>query len=173
MEDSDCAAALVWLQADGAHRANRARILTTSFGEPRRRLAFISKWPRRFLLRFFRSTNSDIVWTSSRMRVRIFRAVAGVLDGQSLGKLTPGLLYELDDALARQLISMGCAREEKSHAPALVMRVTDEPLDEARLTGGVRVVPRAKADDDARADRRQGAVDRRKHPRSDRRKTHF
>lgn len=102
------------------------------------------------------------------MRVRILRAVAGVLDGQSLGKLTPGLLYELDDAFARQLISMGCAREENSQAPALVMRATDEPLDEARLTGGVRVVPRTKADDET--DRRHGVADRRKHPRTDRRK---
>jgi hypothetical protein len=105
------------------------------------------------------------------MRVRILRAVAGVLDGQSLGKLNPGLLYELDDALARQLISMGCAREESSQAPALVMRVADEPLDEARLTGGVRVVRRAKADDDSKPDRRQGAADRRKRPRTDRRKS--
>ena len=104
------------------------------------------------------------------MRVRIFRAVAGVLDGQSLGKLTPGLLYELDDALARQLISMGCAREEHSQTPALVMRVADEPLDEARLTGGVRVVPRTEADDDVNPDRRRGVTDRRKHPRTDRRK---
>jgi hypothetical protein len=104
------------------------------------------------------------------MRIRIFRAVAGVLDGQSLGKLTPGLLYELDDALARQLISMGCAREEKSQAPALVMRAGDEPLDEARLTGGVRVVPRANADDDLQAERRQGVADRRKRPRADRRR---
>jgi hypothetical protein len=102
------------------------------------------------------------------MRIRIFRAVAGVLDGQSLGKLTPGLLYELDDAFARQLISMGCAREERSQAPALVMRVADEPLDEARLTGGVRVVPRVKADD-SKSDRRYGVADRRKHPRNDRR----
>jgi hypothetical protein len=104
------------------------------------------------------------------MRVRILKAVAGVLDGQSLGKLTPGLLYELDDGLARQLISMGCAREENSQAPALVMRIADEPLDEARLTGGVRVVPRAKADDDSQSDRRRGVADRRKHPRTDRRK---
>ena len=80
------------------------------------------------------------------------------------------LLYELDDALARQLISMGCAREEHSQTPALVVRAADEPLDEARLTGGVRVVPRAKADDDSKADRRQGLTDRRKHPRTDRRK---
>jgi len=104
------------------------------------------------------------------VRVRIFRAVAGVLDGQSLGQFTPGLLYEVDDALARQLISMGCAREEHSQAPALVKRLADEPLDEARLTGGVRVVPRAQADDDSKADRRHGTADRRKHPRTDRRK---
>jgi hypothetical protein len=105
------------------------------------------------------------------MRVRILKAVAGVLDGQSLGKFAPGLLYELDDGLARQLISMGCAKEESSHAPALVMRVTDDPLDEARLTGGVRVVPLETAADDSRQNRRHGAMDRRRHPRTDRRKT--
>jgi hypothetical protein len=104
------------------------------------------------------------------MRVRILKAVAGVLDGQSLGRLTPGLLYELDDLVARQLISMGCAREENSQAPALVMRVADESLDEARLTGGVRVIPREIAKDDSRSDRRLGIADRRKHPRTDRRK---
>ena len=104
------------------------------------------------------------------MRVRILKAVAGVLDGQSLGRLVPGLLYELDDGLARQLMSMGCAKEENSHAPALVMRVTDEPLDEALLIGGVRVVPRDTAKDDARPDRRLGIPDRRKHPRTDRRR---
>jgi hypothetical protein len=104
------------------------------------------------------------------MRVRILKAVAGVLDGQSLGRLAPGLLYELDDALARQLLSMGCAKEENSKAPALVMRVTDEPLDEARLTGGVHVFPREIAKDDSPSDRRLGTADRRKHPRTDRRK---
>jgi hypothetical protein len=103
------------------------------------------------------------------MRVRILKAVAGVLDGQSLGRLVPGLLYELDDALARQLMSMGCAKEENSRAPALVMRVEDEPLDEALLTGGVRVVPRDTAKDNVRPDRRLGIPDRRKHPRTDRR----
>jgi len=51
-----------------------------------------------------------------------------------------------------------------------VVRIADEPLDEARLTGGVRVVPRAKADDDSKADRRRGTTDRRKRPRTDRRK---
>jgi hypothetical protein len=104
------------------------------------------------------------------MRIRIIKPLAGVLDRQSLGKLAPGLLYELDDALARQLISMGCAREESSQAPALVLRVTDDILDEARLTGGVRVVTPERADDTSRPDRRAGVPDRRKHPRTDRRK---
>ena len=122
------------------------------------------------MLRFFRSINSDMVRFPHEMRVRILRTVAGVLDGQSLGKLTPGLLYELDDAFARQLVSMGCAREENSQAPALVMRAADEPLDEARLTGGVRVVPRETAMDDSTPNRRLGIADRRKHPRTDRRK---
>jgi hypothetical protein len=104
------------------------------------------------------------------MRIRIIKPLAGVLDGQSLGQFTPGLVYELDDALARQLISMGCAIEENSEALALVIRDLDETLDEARLTGGVRVVTPTTANDWT-ADRRRGTVDRRKHPRTDRRKT--
>jgi hypothetical protein len=105
------------------------------------------------------------------MRIRIIKPLAGVLDGQSLAKFTPGLLYELDAALARQLISMGCAREEHSHAPALVIRVSDDSLDEARLTGGVRVVaPETANDASPPAERRRGIADRRKRPRTDRRK---
>ena|SRR5436190_16838385 len=103
------------------------------------------------------------------MRIRIIKAVAGVLDGHTLGQLTPGLVYELDDGLARQLISMGCAREEHSEALALVIRSGDEVFDEARLTGGVRVIPPESADDASRSDRRRGLPDRRKRPRSDRR----
>jgi hypothetical protein len=103
------------------------------------------------------------------MRIRIIKAVAGVLDGQSLGQLTPGLVYELDDGLARQLISMACAREEHSEALALVIRSGDEDLDEARLTGGVRVIRPEIAHDAPRSDRRRGVADRRKHPRTDRR----
>ena len=43
-------------------------------------------------------------------------------------------------------------------------------VDETRLTGGVRVVPRETAMDDRKQDRRHGITDRRKHPRTDRRK---
>jgi hypothetical protein len=106
------------------------------------------------------------------MRVRIIRPLAGVLEGQSLARLIPGLLYEMDDAFARQLISMGGAREETSQQPALVIRGSDEQPDDARLTGGVRVVALDTADDrpnESTPDRRRGAVDRRKHPRNDRR----
>jgi len=106
------------------------------------------------------------------MRVRIIRPLAGILEGQSLGQFTLGLLYEVDDAFARQLISMGGAREETSLEPALVVRVTDEALDEARLTGGVRVVVFDRADErpnDPAPDRRRGTADRRKRPRTDRR----
>ena len=103
------------------------------------------------------------------MRIRIIKAVAGVLDGHTLGQFTPGHVYELDDGLARQLISMGCAREEHSEALALVIRTEDEAFDEARLTGGVRVIPPEIAHDAPRPDRRRGVPDRRKRPRTDRR----
>src|SRR5262245_28255246 len=106
------------------------------------------------------------------MRVRIIRPLAGILEGQSLARLVPGLLYEMDDAFARQLISMGGAREETSHEPALVIRSGDEQPDEARLTGGVRVVAPDMANDrpnESTPDRRRGTADRRKSPRNDRR----
>ena len=104
------------------------------------------------------------------MRIRIIKPVAGVLDGQSLGQFTPGLVYELDDALARQLISMACAKEETSEALALVINQNDETRDEARLTGGVRVIAPHSAHD-WNSERRRGVSDRRKHPRNDRRNT--
>ena len=104
------------------------------------------------------------------MRIRITKPLAGILDGHSLGHFAVGLVYELDDGLARQLISMGCARAEGSDTLALVIRDGDETLDETRLIGGVRVIGLHDAND-ATTDRRQGTGDRRKHPRSDRRKT--
>jgi len=52
----------------------------------------------------------------------------------------------------------------------LVVRDGDDTLDEARLTGGVRVIGLNNANDWT-TDRRRGTGDRRKHPRSDRRKT--
>jgi hypothetical protein len=113
------------------------------------------------------------VCLAERMRVRIIKSVAGVLDGQSLARFAPGLVYDIDDALARQLISMGGAREELSEHPALVIPVNDERLDEARLTGGVRVIPPETAHDhpnEPSPDRRRNLADRRKRPRTDRRK---
>ena len=104
------------------------------------------------------------------MRIRIVKSLAGVLDGQSLGQFTQGLLYEIDDAFARELISLGCAREETSHAHAPVIREADDTLDEARLTGGVRVVATHTAHDWG-PDRRRSDADRRKQPRNDRRKS--
>jgi hypothetical protein len=104
------------------------------------------------------------------MRIRITKPLAGILDGHRLGQFNPGLVYELDDGLARQLISMGCAQAESSETLALVVRDGDDTLDEARLTGGVRVIGLNNANDWT-TDRRRGTGDRRKHPRSDRRKT--
>jgi hypothetical protein len=107
------------------------------------------------------------------MRVRIIKSLAGVLHGHSLARFTPGLAYDVDDVLARQLISMGGAREEISERPALVIPVNDDELDESRLTGGVRVIPPDTAHDypnQPTPDRRRNLADRRKHPRTDRRK---
>lgn len=109
------------------------------------------------------------------MRVRILKPIAGVLDGHSLARLIPGFLYEVDDVLARQLIAMGGAKEETSDGRELVSGGTDDGLGEA-LTGGIHVVHAATADDrpeESTADRRRNAGDRRRFPRTDRRRRHL
>jgi hypothetical protein len=41
------------------------------------------------------------------VRIRIRRAIAGVLDGISLSHFVPGLCYEIPDSLGNYLVSIG------------------------------------------------------------------
>jgi hypothetical protein len=105
------------------------------------------------------------------LRVRILKAVEGIMDGQSLSPYLPGYIYDVDEALGRTLIAMGVAIEVRSTDPAVDSDPDD--IDMARLTGGVHVIPPDKADDRIwlrpKPDRRR-ASDRRKKTRNERRR---
>jgi hypothetical protein len=76
------------------------------------------------------------------MRIRIVKPMAGVLDGHSLARFAPGLTYDVIEPLARQLVAMGGAVNDRSRNPALVVATdAQSSLDEAVLTGGIHVVP--------------------------------
>ena len=67
----------------------------------------------------------------------MLKPMVGVLDGISLSRLVPGLMYDVEDDLARYLISCGAAEETASTRPALVVAVDDPYI--AHLTGGITV----------------------------------
>ena len=71
------------------------------------------------------------------MRVRVLKPMVGVLDGVSLSRLVPGLGYDLEDGLARYLITCGAAEEMAGGRPALVAPIDDPYI--AQLTGGITV----------------------------------
>ena len=105
------------------------------------------------------------------MRVRILKAVEGIMDGQSLSPYIPGYIYDVDEALGRTLIAMAVALEVRATDPAVDSDPDD--IDMSRLTGGVHVVPPDKADDRVyvrpKPDRRR-ASDRSKTTRYERRR---
>ena len=53
------------------------------------------------------------------MRVRIVKAMAGILDGQSLSVFRPHNVYDVDERLAVQLIDLGGAVEDISKTRAI------------------------------------------------------
>ena len=67
----------------------------------------------------------------------MLKPMVGVLDSVSLSRLVPGLTYDVDDGVAKHLISCGAAEETASTRPALVVPVDDPYL--AHLTGGITV----------------------------------
>ena len=67
----------------------------------------------------------------------MLKPMVGVLDGVSLSRLVPGLMYDVEDGLARYLITCGSAEETASTRPALVVPVDDPYI--AHLTGGITV----------------------------------
>ena len=99
------------------------------------------------------------------MRVRIIKALTGVIEGRALSEFLPGFIYDVDDLVGAQLIEFDAAIEVRSTDPAPATDSKD--VDLARLSGGVRVLPPDKADD-----RR---LERRRTPRAtpDRRRASF
>jgi hypothetical protein len=103
------------------------------------------------------------------LRVRILKALSGIIEGQPLSRFVPDVIYDVDDVVGGQLIVLKAAIEVRATDPAV--GTTDDEIDMARLTGGVHVVPH-HADDRPqlrpKPDRRKTS-DRRKVTRKDRR----
>ena len=72
------------------------------------------------------------------MRIRIRRAIAGIIDGVSLSHLWPGLCYEVSDSLGGYLVSSGDADEIPASAPVAEL---DEHDTDTSIFGGVVVAP--------------------------------
>jgi hypothetical protein len=88
------------------------------------------------------------------MRVRIVKPTEGVVDGVSLSRLVPGLIYDLQPITANYLISRGCA--EELTAPGEIVIPSDNPTFFSQAFGGVHVTqPRAEAADKPRAKRKK------------------
>ena len=102
------------------------------------------------------------------MRVRITKALTGVIEGRRLSEFLPGFIYDVDEAVGAQLIAFNAAIEVRSTDPAPATDSKDVDVDLARLSGGVHVLPPDKADDRRR-------IERRRTPRqtADRRRTAF
>ena len=99
------------------------------------------------------------------MRVRITKALTGVIEGRRLSEFIPGFIYDVEDVVGAQLIAFHAAIEVRSTDPAPATDSKD--VDLARLSGGVRVLPPDKADD--------RHIERRRMPRqtADRRRAAF
>lgn len=88
------------------------------------------------------------------MRVRIVKPTEGVVDGVSLSRLVPGLIYDLQTITANYLISRGCA--EELTALSEIVTPSDNPTFFSQAFSGVRVTqPRAEAADTPRSKRKK------------------
>jgi hypothetical protein len=87
------------------------------------------------------------------MRVRILKSSAGVLDGVSLSRLIPGLIYDLKPITANYLISQRYAEQPPASERAAVIAPDNRPYA-SQLFGGVRVIM-PRADKPPRAKRRK------------------
>jgi hypothetical protein len=81
------------------------------------------------------------------VRVRIIKALTGVIEGRPLSEFLPGFIYDVDDLVGAQLIEFDAAIEVRSTDPAPATDSKDVDVDLARLSGGVRVLPPDRADD--------------------------
>ena len=106
--------------------------------------------------------------SSIPVRVRIIKALTGIIEGRPLSEFLPGFIYDVDDLVGAQLIEFDAAIEVRSTDPAPATDSKDNDVDFARLSGGVHVLPPDKADD-----RRIERAERRRTPRqtADRRRT--
>lgn len=68
-----------------------------------------------------------------------------------MGKMFPGLTYDLDPTLARYLMSIGAAVAAPSRGPALVIPLANDDFDKA--LGGISVTHVAEAADKPRRKR--------------------
>jgi hypothetical protein len=76
------------------------------------------------------------------LRVRILKALTGIMEGHSLSQFLPGYIYDVTESFGLNLMALGTAIEVRSTDPA----VSDD-IDMSRLTGGVHVIPPDKAED--------------------------
>jgi hypothetical protein len=81
------------------------------------------------------------------VRVRITKALTGIIEGRPLSEFLPGFIYHVDDVVGAQLIELGAAIEVRSTDPAPATDSKDVDVDLSRLAGGIRVLPPDKADD--------------------------
>ena len=71
------------------------------------------------------------------MRIRIVRTTGGIIDGVRLGRLLPGLIYELDASVAAHLITIGAAVEAPLAKPEPIVPFDED--DTPPVFGGVTV----------------------------------
>lgn len=89
------------------------------------------------------------------MRIRLVKALDGVLDGLALSQFLPGYIYDVDESVGRQLVAMNAAIEVRSTDPALVTSDNDADGHVERLAGGIIVVPPHRAQDRPETRRRK------------------
>jgi hypothetical protein len=70
------------------------------------------------------------------LRIRILKQSEGVLDGVSLSRFVPGLIYEVPVSLGAFLVAKEAAEEDATSTIAVVIPLTKES---ASLRGGVSV----------------------------------
>lgn len=81
------------------------------------------------------------------VRVRIVRPLAGIIEGQPLSQYMTGLVYDVEQFLAMQLIATHGAVEEPFPEPGDLVHDDDMDHMEGPMMGGVHVIQADTADD--------------------------
>ena len=80
------------------------------------------------------------------VRIRLRRAMVGIMDGVSLSHFVPGLTYEVSDSLGGYLVTNGAAEEVFASVP---LSDPGEDVTDSAIFGGVSVTwPLEAAADD-------------------------